>query len=355
MRRVLVTAIGYGGSNSLVRGLGERSSLDVGGYEFLGANASAESLAKSPLEKNFLLPRASDSQYIEALRKIVKEQGVELIIANSDAEVAVISAHRGELGCMAFLPAHETVLDCQDKYRMYEKLGPVGIPMARSIEINSLDEIEAAAEQIGTDRFWIRPKVGRGSLGATWVRTAEQARHWIDLWVSLRGLRVDEFTVSEFLPGRDFCFQSVWKDGSMRVGKLCERLAYHGGEQRLSGMSSTPSVARTLYHEGAIATIMRAVQALDSRPNGNFNFDLKQNTQGEMCITECNIGRFCMITPIFDYTGKYNTAEVHIRSAFDEEMTIDEPLDIEQDCYLIRELDTLPTIRRASEMMARHN
>ena len=70
-----------------------------------------------------------------------------------------------------------------------------------------------------------------------------------------------------------------------------------------------------------------------------------------MCVCECNIGRFCMITPIFDRTGKYNMAEMHVRSAFDDNsVTIADPIDIAEDYYLLRELDTLPTIVHKSEL-----
>ena len=69
-----------------------------------------------------------------------------------------------------------------------------------------------------------------------------------------------------------------------------------------------------------------------------------------MNITEFNIGRFCMITPIFDLTGKINTAEAYIKSAFEEELTGVNPIDIEEDMYLLRDLDTLPTIINGKDL-----
>jgi carbamoyl-phosphate synthase large subunit len=189
-------------------------------------------------------------------------------------------------------------------------------------------------------------------MGATWINTAEQARNWVKLWVELRGFNVSDFTISEFLPGRDYAFQSVWKNGELRVAKMVERLSYVMGRNRLSNMSSTPAVARTIRDTATLDTVFAAIRAVSSRPHGNYNLDLKGNVDGVMCVTEFNIGRFCMITPIFDLTGRHNTADVHVASALDLPLTIQDPVDIEEDVYLIRELDTEPLIISARELDA---
>jgi carbamoyl-phosphate synthase large subunit len=186
------------------------------------------------------------------------------------------------------------------------------------------------------------------------VRDGEQARHWIGLWCDLREFTLTDFIISEFLPGRDYAFQSVWKDGRMVVGKMIERLSYFFGRNMLSGMSSSPSIARTLLDRKTFEeVILKAIHGICDHPHGNFNLDLKGRADGTMCVTELNIGRFCMITPIFDRTGRYNTAEMHVRCALGLDVQVDDPLDYEDGCYLIRELDTLPTILRGDEFKAR--
>ena len=174
--------------------------------------------------------------------------------------------------------------------------------------------------------------------------TAKQAKAWISLWTELKGYSVDQFTVSEFLPGRDLAVHTMWKDGDLQILKMCERLEYFLGALRLSGMSSTPAVGRTVRDDAAIEIVTRAARAICDRPHGNFNFDLKGRRTGEWCVTECNIGRFFMITPIFDRTGAHNTAELYIRLAFGEEVDIADPIDIEEGQYLLRDLDMEPTI-----------
>ena len=350
MKTILITGAGGGGSNNLIQSL-FLSGLDLDAHRIIGSNMKPELLAKSPLEHNFLLPVSTGPGYEPALLELIAREKVDLVVPNNDREVGVISRIRDRLPCRIFLPHPDTVETCQDKYRMYDKLSVGGIPLAKTVELKSLDQLEEAMAAVGGERFWIRPKYGSGSRGATWVETPEQARAWIHLWRTMRGYRVDQFTVSEFLPGKDYCFQSVWKDGKMLLGKLCQRLSYFWGDNSLSGMSSTPAVARTLRDEAALETIMKTVSLLDENPHGNFSFDLKGRADGRMCITECNIGRFCMITPIFDRTGKYNMAKVHVLAALGElDFKIEEPLDIQEDCYILRDLDTAPAIVTGEEL-----
>jgi len=51
-----------------------------------------------------------------------------------------------------------------------------------------------------------------------------------------------------------------------------------------------------------------------------------------------------MITPIFDLTGKINTAEAYVRCGLDLPIDYNYELDYDPEKYMIRELDTLPTI-----------
>ena len=341
-RKVLVTGAGGGGTNNLIRSL-RVSSLDL---EIYGSNLDPFNLAKSGADKNFLLPSASDPNYVNALLDRVEREGIELIIPNNDREIRRISDERDRVPCRLFLPPKGVVDVCQDKHEMHMQLKASDLPTAKSIPINDYKDIEPAIDALAHtgDRFWIRPRTGSGSKGATWVKNAEQARSWISLWHELRGFPVNAFTISEFLPGRDYAFQSIWRNGRLVVAKLCERLTYFFGENQLSGMSSTPAVARTVRDDAAIETALRTVQIICDRPHGNFNLDMKADSDGVMNVTECNIGRFFMITPIFDLSGKINTAEIHVRCAFDESLNINEIIDIEEDVYLLRDLDTEPMI-----------
>lgn len=343
---ILVTGAGGGGGENLI------GSLRAGGLDLYiyGSNMDEYLLAKSSADQSIWLPSAKQPRYINDLAQVVRKHKIDLVIPNNDTEVSRISRDREHLPCRVFLPPDDEVRVCQDKLRLYQLLAEHEVPQADCRELTSLDDIDDFVATTEHEKFWVRPRRGSGSMGATWVRTAEQARNWVKLWVELRGFEINDFTISEFLPGRDYAFQSVWKNGQLQVAKMVERLSYVMGRNRLSNMSSTPAVARTVQDEAALATIIKAIRTVSDSPNGNYNLDLKGNHKGVMCVTEFNIGRFCMITPIFDLTGRHNTATVHVKCALDLPLDIREPVDIEPDIYLIRELDTRPKIISGREL-----
>jgi carbamoyl-phosphate synthase large subunit len=345
MHKILLTGAGSGGGENLIRSL-RAGSLEL---EIYGSNMDEHVLARSAADRAVFLPSARDEEYTGVLRRVVEREGIELVIPNNDTEVGRLSRDRDRIPCAVFLPAGDTVTVCQDKLQMHRIFEDAGIAQAVYRGLESFEDIEAFMDDCPCEKYWVRPRRGSGSMGATWIEKPHQARAWISLWMELRGLKLTDFIISEFLPGRDYAFQSVWKDGRPVVAKLVERLVYFLGRNRLSNMSSTPAVARTLRDDKALETIFKAIHAVAESPHGNFCLDLKGRSDGTMCITEFNIGRFCMITPIFDLTGKYNTAEMHVRAALDLEIDVEDPIDIEENCYLLRDLDTMPTILREAE------
>jgi carbamoyl-phosphate synthase large subunit len=346
---VLITGAGGGGGNNLITSI--RSSKLGKDLRILGSNMDEYALAKSCADETFLLPCATEPNYVEALNRLIDKKKIDLVIPNNDREVGAISGNKDRIKIKTFLPKKETVDICQDKFRMFEILKEKNIPTAETCEIKDYEDIYKAFEKLPpSERYWVRMRRSSASRGAVPVKTPQQAKFWIEYWDKMRGYPPNIFTISEFLPGRDYAFQSVWKDGKLKVAKLCERLKYYMGENRVSGMSSTPQLARTTKDNNVLDICFRAIKAIDNSPHGNFCIDIKCKEDGTPCVTEFNIGRFCMITPIFDFTGKYNTAEIYIRCAFDMEINIDDPIDIEEDCYLIRDLDTLPTIKRGYEI-----
>jgi len=188
-------------------------------------------------------------------------------------------------------------------------------------------------------------------MGAVPVKSPEQARSWICYWEEMRGVPATSFTLSEFLPGRDFAVQGLWKEGTLILLKICERLSYFGGGSHPSGTSSTPALGKIVFEPQVVEVCGAAVRALDERASGVFSIDLKEDVRGVPFVTEINAGRFCMITNIFDLTGKYNMAVTYVRLALDEPVEIRDEYDAVEDYYLVRDLDTLPGVFHSGELL----
>ena len=76
----------------------------------------------------------------------------------------------------------------------------------------------------------------------------------------MRHIRPGSFTLSEYLPGRDFCVQSLWKNGVLILTKIAERIVYMDSGSP-SGVSSMPALAKTAHEPKAIDACTRAVRA----------------------------------------------------------------------------------------------
>jgi glutathione synthase/RimK-type ligase-like ATP-grasp enzyme len=344
--RVLVLSAGTGATNNLMRGLRD-------GYEGLGivgCHADRFTLRKSPADRNYVVPEPTDAAFLPALRAIVARETIDLVIPGNDGDVLALSGLRQALPGILFLPTATAIATCQDKYRLSTLLRERGVPAPLTLPVPDLEGIDAIFAELDRPRLWCRIRSGSGSRGAIPVVRAEQARAWIAYWSEMRGVPVTAFTLSEYLPGRDFAAQALWRDGTLVLVKLCERLSYFGGGSQPSGISSTPALARMAKAPEAVTVCVDAVRAVDPRASGVFSIDLKEDAAGRPCVTEINAGRFCMITPFFDATGRHNMAATYVRLARGEAAAIPEPYEVVEDWYMVRDLDTLPGIFRGDDV-----
>lgn len=197
--------------------------------------------------------------------------------------------------------------------------------------------------------MWCRVRSGAGALGALPVRTPEQARSWIRYWKEMRGVPVTAFVLSEYLPGRDFGCQSVWKDGRLVLIKTYERLSYIGMGSQPAQVSSVAALAKTVVESKVVDTCVRAIKLLDAKVSGIFSVDLKEDARGIPCITEIGVGRFSSATNIFDLVGKHNMAKTFVQLARGAPVKIEDSYDAVLDWYMLRDLDGPPRIFHASQ------
>lgn len=340
-RRLLVTSAGTGSANNLIRSL----SADSSDLRVVGCHHDRFILTKSNADQSILIPEPGHQSIADTLGRLAREQRIDMILPVGDADTLLISEIKDRLPCTTYLPELSVIQRCQDKYKLAKYLEPLAIPVPRTIAIQSKDDIAPAFDELGpAPMLWCRPRTGTGSFGATMVKDAEQAQNWIAYWNEMRGVPIESFTLSEFLPGRDFNVSGLWHEGTAILIKMCERISYLDGHHRPSGTSSTPAVAKTIQDDDILDLCEQAVRVLDPAASGIFNIDLKQDCNGQARITEINAGRFPMITNIYDLTGSYNIAQSLVKFALGDPLNIRSARDINPDYYLIRECDTQPKI-----------
>jgi carbamoyl-phosphate synthase large subunit len=349
-KRVLVLEAGTGASEHLIRSLREGDD----GFAILGGHWDQFFLRNSAADARWLVPPSHAAGYATALRRIVTREAVDVVLPNADESVAAVSAARRRLGRRVFLPRHDVIDLCQDKQRLATFLERRGIPVPRTHAVTGRRSIDAIFRRLRPrTALWCRLRSGCNSRGAAPVATPEQARGWIRYWCEMRGVRPTDFTLAEYLPGRDFACLMLWQNGSMVLAKTCERLSYFFAQSQPSGRSSMAGLSKTVYEPRVVETCARAIRALDPKATGAFSVDLKTDEHGEPRITEINAGRLIAQAILLDRAGKHSLSLTYARLALAEPVTLCEEYDAPEDYYFVRNVDAEPLVFHASEFSER--
>ena len=346
--RLLLLRAGSAANNNLIHSLkaGDPSLIVV------GCNDDPFALIKSRADVNYLVPPFANPEFARALRRLIKPERIDLVIPNSDADVGMISALRGSLACRIFLPRKSVIERCQDKYALTRFLGGLGLPVALTYPVTNLSDIEKLFGRFAPrTRLWCRIRRGTGSWGTIPVTSPEQVRSWIKYWQEMRGVPAGQFTLSEFLPGRDFCLQSLWSKGTLVMAKAHERLTYHVTGGSPSGTSSTAGLAKMVFDPRVATVCAKCIRTLDPKASGVFFIDLKENGNGVPCITEINAGRFANVPTIHDSAGNYNMAAAYVRLALGERVASRAVCRFTDECYITRDIDMPPKVFSAVELL----
>lgn len=345
--RLLITGAGTGASNNLIRSL---TTGDASLY-IVGCHADRFVLKKSPGARNYLILPLTHPNFARSIARVVETEEIDLLIPTSDPYVEAVSRLRDQLPCRLFLPGRRLIDLCQDKYRLTVFLRRKGVAVPETYLVTDIERVEEVFRRLpDAPRVWCRIRTGSDSKGATPVRTAEQARSWISYWEDMRRVPPRSFTLSEYLPGRAFSCQCLWKDGTLILAKTFEHVSYFHGDARPSGGSSVTALAKTVCEPRLVEVSAQAIRALDPRASGAFDVDLKDDARGAARITEINAGRFLSGTGLFDLTGRHNMALTYVRLALGEPVQIEPVYDVAEDYYMVRDLDTLPGIFHADEV-----
>jgi carbamoyl-phosphate synthase large subunit len=341
--RILILRAGSGLSNNVIRSLkaGDPSCFIV------GCHNERFTLKKSTADRNYANPLAPDV-FVPALNRIIQRERIDLLIPTSDEDALKIARLAGSLSCRTFLPRASVIEKCQDKFGLTTFLRRQGVPVPATQRVTDLRRLEQVFRRLEPHaKLWCRIRSGTGSFGAIPVTSPEQARSWITYWQDMRGIRRGSFTLSEYLPGRDFGVQSLWRQGRLILSKMSERLVYMDNGSP-SGVSSMPALAKTAFEPKVLEACERAVRALDPKANGVFFIDVKEDVGGEPCITEINAGRFAAMTNIYDLSGEHNMAVTYVRLAMARATGVRNVHDFADNVYFVRSVDTTPVVMDGS-------
>lgn len=303
MKRILVTGAGGSAAYNFIESL--RNNPKNEEFYIVGADMSKYHIELANVDKRYIIPGVNDKSYMKKLNKIIKKEKIDFIHAQPDVEVNYLSKNRHKIKTRTFLPNLNTVDICQDKMRFNEILRKNNIAVPEAYHIKDKDELRRVMDKLlkKNKKVWVRAIRGAGSRAALPVTKSSHAESWIDYWQEMKGIGYGDFMVSEFLPGKEYAFQSIWHNGKLLMSQARERLEYIFGNLTPSGQSSSPSVAKTVHNDEVNKLVYKAIKCIDPKASGIFCADLKTDKNGKIKLLEINVGRFFTTCYFFSIAG----------------------------------------------------
>jgi carbamoyl-phosphate synthase large subunit len=334
--KLLLTGIGGSASSNVLDAL-KLSDLEL---DIVGVDSSRQMIALSNLKEKFIVPLASSEEYLEDIMKIVEKFQIQVIHAQPDPEVNLLSANREKLSAKVFLPDRDAIALASDKEAFAVAMRGANVPVPVSGEGEQKNEFVHACSTLlqESPKLWVRARTGAGSRASLPVTSTEQAVNWVEWWISEKNMSWRDFQVSEFLPGAEYALQTIWQDGELISAEARVRISYLYGFLSPSGQSSTPSVARTTTKTEVYQVGLKAIRALTPRPNGVFCVDMKTDNNSVIKVTEINAGRFFTTSNFFAHAG-VNMPEMSIRAAMNESLKPIGTATLGDDLFWVRMVD----------------
>lgn len=108
----------------------------------------------------YRVPAAMDAGFLDAVRKIVADEEIDLIVPTVDEELAVISRNADSFGAPVLISPKKTIETCLDKSLLYSHMSGEDF-CPRFIVASKREDLEV----FGNESVFMKPRSGRGSRG----------------------------------------------------------------------------------------------------------------------------------------------------------------------------------------------
>lgn len=152
-KTVLVTGTGGNVGQGVLRNI-RSLGWDI---RIVGTDVSAFTAGNHLCDATYAVPYSYDESYIPAMRQIVENENVDLVIPTTDYEIYYLSLHRDTISATVAASAPEVARKYLDKYLTFQYHESLGIPFAQSWLPKDYDHSQ-------TDII-LKPREGRGSRG----------------------------------------------------------------------------------------------------------------------------------------------------------------------------------------------
>ena len=289
MKRLLITGIGGLTPRSIAKEI-RKSHPD---YILIGCDVNKKAIGffmEGLLDEYFVCPRCDDTGYFPWMEKLIREKHIDYAFVQPESEIVQWGDYfekNGKFPCPTFMGCKKLSESLRDKSIMAELLeGTEFIP--KTIKVTQENPRFEDVERLIGFPCWIRATEGTGGLGSLRLDDISSYKSWLFI-----NANIPEFTVSEFLTGRHLANEMLYYNGEYVKGAALECVEYVMANTAPSHVTGNTHFGRFLnedrINEFCDACIKYLEKKLDVSAHGILSFDLKEDKNGMLKVTEINI------------------------------------------------------------------
>ena len=289
MKTILITGIG----GLTPRSIAKTIRRNHPGYKLIGIDVNKKAIGffmKGLLDDYSVCPRCTDVEYFPFIERLVEEKGVDYALVQPESEIVEWGDYfekRGKFPCPVFMGCKSLSESLRDKAIMAELLKDTSF-IPKTIKVTQENpRFEDVEKEIGFP-CWIRATEGTGGLGSLKLENLSSYKSWLFI-----NNQIPEFTVSEFLSGRHLANEMLYYNNEYVKGAALECVEYVMANIAPSHVTGNTAFGRFLNEDRVNKFCDDCVKYLCEKLNvpahGILSFDLKEDKDGNMKVTEVNI------------------------------------------------------------------
>ena len=302
MRTILLTGIGGLTPRSIAKTIRENHP----DYKLIGCDIDKKAMGffiNGLVDEHYIAPKCDDPEYFPWIENLIKERNIDYAFVQPESEIVEWGTYfekHGKYPCPVFMGCKLLSESLRDKAIMADLLrGTDFIPKTIKVSQNK-PRYEDIENVIGFP-CWIRATQGTGGLGSLRLDDIDSYRSWLFINSSIQ-----DFTISEFLSGRHLANQMLYYNGEYIKGAALECVEYVMANTAPSHVTGNTHFGRFINEDRINEFCDQCIKYLEAKlgvkAHGILSFDLKEDRDGNLKVTEVNI-RHMAYTGVMAHVG----------------------------------------------------
>lgn len=289
MKTILVTGIG-GLTPRSITGIIRENHPD---YKIIGCDINKKAVGffmNNLVDEYYVCPKCTDPSYFDWIEKLVEEKKIDYAFVQPESEIVEWGDYfnrHGKYPCPVFMGSKLLSESLKDKAIMAALLKDTEF-IPKTIKVTQENpRYEEVENEIGFP-CWIRATEGTGGLGSLKLDDISSYKSWLFI-----NSNILEFTVSEFLTGRHLANEMLYYNGEYVKGAALECVEYVMANTAPSHVTGNTHFGRFLNDDKINEFCDKCIKYLEKKlgvpAHGILSFDLKEDKNGALKVTEVNI------------------------------------------------------------------